>query len=83
MTPGPIAVNTATFYWLQNCKIFGRAVATLGVGLPSFILIISTAYILNKYKNTPVAGKNPIWNKASSSSINYRSCILCRKKYNV
>jgi chromate transporter len=57
MTPGPIAVNTATFIGYKTAGFLGGAVATLGVGLPSFILIISTAYILNKYKTHPLLGR--------------------------
>lgn len=43
-TPGPIAVNMATFVGSTQAGFFGSVLATLGVVLPSFviILIIST-----------------------------------------
>ena len=39
-TPGPIAVNMATFVGATQGGILGSAVATLGVVLPSFIIIL-------------------------------------------
>lgn len=38
-TPGPIAVNSATFIGYKTAGIMGSAFATLGVCLPSFIII--------------------------------------------
>ncbi|MBQ9514138.1 MAG: chromate transporter [Clostridia bacterium] len=38
-TPGPIAVNTATFIGYKSGGFFGSVFATLGVVLPSFIII--------------------------------------------
>ncbi len=52
-TPGPVAVNTATFVGSEQAGILGSALATLGVVLPSFIIIlIISALIRNflKYK---------------------------------
>ena len=39
-TPGPIAVNMATFVGSTQAGFFGSAVATLGVVLPSFVIIL-------------------------------------------
>lgn len=39
-TPGPIAVNMATFIGSTQAGILGSIVATLGVILPSFIIIL-------------------------------------------
>ena len=52
-TPGPIAVNMATFVGSTQGGILGSLVATLGVVLPSFIIILLiSAFIRNflKYK---------------------------------
>lgn len=52
-TPGPIAVNMATFVGSSQGGILGSALATLGVVLPSFLIIlIISALIRNflKYK---------------------------------
>lgn len=38
-TPGPIAVNVATFLGYRICGFFGAFVATLGVVLPAFLVI--------------------------------------------
>ena len=42
-TPGPIAVNMATFVGSQMGGVMGAACATLGVVLPSFIVILIVA----------------------------------------
>ena len=52
-TPGPIAVNMATFIGSSNYDWLGGLVATLGVILPSFIIILLIASLLRgflKYK---------------------------------
>lgn len=52
-TPGPIAVNMATFIGSSQGGFFGSLLATLGVVLPSFIIILLVATILTKMlKNT-------------------------------
>lgn len=50
MTPGPIAVNAATYVGVKAAGIPGSFVATLGVSLPSFILIILIAKFFIKFK---------------------------------
>lgn len=47
-TPGPIAVNMATFVGSSQGGFWGALLATLGVVLPSFILIILIASLLTK-----------------------------------
>ena len=42
-TPGPIAVNMATFVGSELGGIFGALCATLGVVLPSFVVILIVA----------------------------------------
>ena len=42
-TPGPIAVNMATFVGSQMGGVLGAACATLGVVLPSFFVILIVA----------------------------------------
>ena len=42
-TPGPIAVNMATFIGSSQAGIFGSILSTLGVILPSFIIIFIIA----------------------------------------
>ena len=45
-TPGPIAVNMATFVGSSQGGVLGAAIATLGVVLPSFIIILIIAMAL-------------------------------------
>ncbi|MBQ3230892.1 MAG: chromate transporter [Clostridia bacterium] len=46
-TPGPIAINTATFVGKRTAGFWGAFSATLGTVLPSFIIIIALSYILD------------------------------------
>ncbi|MCR5506048.1 MAG: chromate transporter [Bacilli bacterium] len=56
-TPGPFAINIATFVGSHTAGIFGSVCATLGVILPSFIIILLVAFILTKViKNRFVQG---------------------------
>ena len=45
-TPGPIAVNMATFVGSSQGGFFGALLATLGVVLPSFIIILIIAALI-------------------------------------
>ena len=52
-TPGPIAVNMATFVGSEQGGVLGALCATLGVVLPSFVIILIIAILLKnlmKYK---------------------------------
>ena len=50
MTPGPIAVNSATFVGLRIAGLPGAVIATAGCILPSCILVSALAYVYTKYK---------------------------------
>lgn len=51
MTPGPVAINTATFVGYKMAGVAGAAFATMGVVLPSFIIIVSLAGLILRYKD--------------------------------
>lgn len=51
MTPGPIAINSATFVGIKIAGIGGAIVATLGCILPSCIIVLTLAYFFFKYRN--------------------------------
>ncbi len=54
-TPGPFAVNIATFVGLQAGGIWGAFFATLGVVLPSFVIILIIAKFFKSFgQNTLV-----------------------------
>ena len=48
-TPGPIAINSATFIGYKTAGVIGSATATLGVVLPSFIIIFIISLFLDKF----------------------------------
>lgn len=51
MTPGPIALNAATFVGTRVGGLLGAIVATMGCVAPSCIIVLMLAYLYNKYKN--------------------------------
>lgn len=52
-TPGPIAVNMATFIGASQQGLAGAAVATAGVVLPSFAVILAIAAALKQFRTNP------------------------------
>jgi len=49
-TPGPIAINSATFVGYRTCGVLGSVMATLGVVLPSFIIIYAISFVLRQFQ---------------------------------
>ena len=63
-TPGPFAINIATFVGMKTNGILGALITTLGVILPSFIIILVIAkYFMtfreNRYVQAALAGLRP------------------------
>lgn len=54
MTPGPIAINSATFVGIQIAGIPGALAATAGCVLPSCVIVILIAKLYLKYRNLSV-----------------------------
>ena len=54
MTPGPIAINTATFVGLKTAGLPGAFLATLSFILPSIIIVSLLAYLYRRYNDLPV-----------------------------
>lgn len=54
MTPGPIAINSATFVGNYIGGVAGSLIATLGCVLPSFIIVLALAYFYQKYRRITV-----------------------------
>lgn len=48
-TPGPIAVNTSTFVGYKICGFWGAFFATLGLALPSLIIIYGISLIYHQF----------------------------------
>ena len=55
-TPGPLAVNMATFVGIRTGGVLGAIIATIGIVLPSFIIILIIAKCFEKYKKSKAVG---------------------------
>ena len=53
-TPGPFAINMATYVGSVMGGVFGSVCATLGVVLPSFVVILLVAKFFDKFKGSKV-----------------------------
>lgn len=64
-TPGPIAINSATYVGFKVAGILGSLTATFGVILPSFIIMMILGRLFLKYNEVPfvqdmLAGIRPV-----------------------
>ena len=48
-TPGPIAINCATFVGYKQAGLLGSLIATLGIVIPSFLIIFAISMFLNQF----------------------------------
>ena len=55
-TPGPIAINCATYIGYKRAGVLGSAFTTLGVCLPSFIIIYVISLFLDKFLTFELVG---------------------------
>ena len=53
-TPGPFAVNIATYVGSETAGIFGSVCATLGVVTPSFIIILLVAKFITAFRKSTI-----------------------------
>ena len=51
-TPGPFAINISTYVGMEAGGLFGAFCATLGVVLPSFVIILIVAGCLEKFRSS-------------------------------
>lgn len=56
-TPGPLAVNMATFVGTRMGGICGAVCATLGVILPSFVIILLIARCLERFRSSTLVAE--------------------------
>lgn len=54
MTPGPIAINSATFVGIQVAGLPGAIIATIGCVCPSCIIVLILAWVYFRYRNLSV-----------------------------
>ena len=48
-TPGPIAINAATYIGYKNSGIIGSMIATLGICIPSFVIIYAISLFFDDF----------------------------------
>ena len=48
-TPGPIAINAATYIGYKNAGMIGSMIATLGICIPSFVIIYAISLFLDAF----------------------------------
>lgn len=68
-TPGVIAVNTATFIGHKLKGVFGAIVATLGVVLPSLLIITALAGVIEAFSHL-------VWVRNAFGGIRVCVCVL-------
>ena len=56
-TPGPIAINCATYTGLKQAGLPGAVLATLGMVLPSFLIIVVISALLQHALTVPLVAK--------------------------
>ena len=56
-TPGPIAINSATYIGYKRGGVLGSSFATLGVVLPSFIIIFAISQFFNQFLEIEIVAK--------------------------
>ena len=49
-TPGPIGVNTATYVGFETLGVGGALTATLGLVMPSFLIVLAVAAFLSSFR---------------------------------
>ena len=54
VVPGPLAINAATYVGYLNAGFPGALAATIGVSLPSLILVSLILLFINKYRNNTI-----------------------------
>jgi len=50
-TPGPLAINSATFVGYKVAGVWGSVAATFGVVLPSFVIISIISFLLAEFQS--------------------------------
>lgn len=56
-TPGPISVNCSTFIGYKICGLKGALISTLGLVLPSFVIILIISIFFEYFKSFEIINK--------------------------
>lgn len=81
-TPGPFAVNMATYVGAEVGGVFGSVCATLGVVLPSFLIILAVARCYNRFcssrlvKSCMIGLKSAVVGLISAAMLNMAATVF-------
>ncbi len=64
-TPGPIAINMATFIGFQKSGVFGALLSSIAVILPAFFMALIVARFLKHFNDEPVVKATMVGLKAA------------------
>ena len=70
MTPGPIAINSASFVGIQVAGFCGAVIATVGCVFPSCIIVMVLAYMYYRYR-----GLDMVHSFRATTGCNSNDCI--------
>jgi len=56
MTPGPVAINCATFAGMRTAGLPGALAANLGILMPTLLIAPIVAIFFTRFKNSPIMG---------------------------
>lgn len=79
-TPGPIAINCATFVGYKISGILGAIAATLGVVVPSFVIIFVISTFLDNFLEIPVIANAFMGIKVGVGVLIFRAGLAMLKK---
>ncbi len=69
VTPGSVSVNTATFVGYRVAGILGGLFATLGIVMPSLLVVLLTSVFLLKYGNSRSIRSAFLWVKPAVAGL--------------
>ncbi len=81
-TPGPIAINCATFVGYQQAGLSGALAATVGVVLPSFFIIYLISMFLNQFLEIKIIANAFKGIKAAVGIIILDAAVMMIRKMN-
>ena len=82
-TPGPIAINCATFVGYKIAGMLGAIVATLGVVVPSFTIIFVISTFLDNFLEIPVIANAFMGIKVGVGILIFQAGLTMLKKMSV
>lgn len=73
-TPGPVGINMATFIGYRLYGVSGGIVTTLGMVMPSFVVILGIAFFARSFKDKPLVKKTFYGIRAGSTGMIAVAC---------